>query len=231
MACAICRHPLEDHEPAIQVLGELPFETVKCLMQHQWQKDVTRIVYAHAEHYHDQMLFEAPPPLKEQLQYIEADIQNHRSKFVMHYLHAVGEVHRIEEVGNTRVTMADEMLLRIKLEDALAYEPPSDLDAVFRQPKPFAWKGTTLPEQSQRYLEMAQGSISRESHMFGHGYIQEAIEHKLITVISIVVRLYGAVTSDEFVMLVPKAPDPMWCWSQKTELIEEFHGLTLLDLL
>ncbi|KAI0466787.1 hypothetical protein F4859DRAFT_496658 [Xylaria cf. heliscus] len=143
MACAICKLPLEDHQSALQVLGELPFDTVKSVLRHQWHKDITRLIYAHAEHYHDQMLFEYPPSHKEQLGYIEADIRRHRAKYIMHYLHAVVEVYRREEVGATRVTMEDEILIRMKLEEALDYKLPPDLDAVFRQAKPYAYKGTT----------------------------------------------------------------------------------------
>ncbi|KAI0449905.1 hypothetical protein F5B21DRAFT_26250 [Xylaria acuta] len=231
MACAICKIPLEDHQSALRVLGELPFDTVKSVLKHQWHKDITRIIYAHAEHYHDQMLFEYPPSHKEQLQYVEADIWRHRAKYIMHYLHAVVEVYRHEEVGATRVTMEDEMLIRAKLEEALNYKLPPDLNAVFRQAKPYAWKGTMTWEQSNRYRETAQSSVSMANNMFGHGYIKEAIDRRLLTVISIIVRLYGGDTGDEFVMFIPKAPDPMWCWNQTTEHIDEFQCMTKLDLL
>ncbi|KAI0864796.1 hypothetical protein F4860DRAFT_463457 [Xylaria cubensis] len=231
MACAICRLPLEDHESALNVLGELPFDTIKSVLEHQWQKDITRIIYAHAEHYHDQMLFEYPPSRTEQISYIEDDIRRHRAKYIMHYLHAVVEVHRHKEVGATIITMEHEILIRKKLEEALKYRLPTDLDAIFRQEKPYAWRGTMTWEQSSRYREAAQRDVSMANRMFGHGYIQEAIDRQLITVISIVVRLYGSNTGDEFVMFIPKVPDPMWCWNQTTENIEEFHGMTKLDLL
>lgn len=115
MACAICKLPLEDHQSALRVLGELPLNTVKSVLKHQWRKDITRLIYAHAEHYHDQMLFEYPPSHEEQLHYIEADIKRHRSKYIMHYLHAIVEVYRYEEIGATRVTMEDEILIRKEL--------------------------------------------------------------------------------------------------------------------
>ncbi|RYC57260.1 hypothetical protein CHU98_g8966 [Xylaria longipes] len=231
MACAICKLPLEDHQSALQVLGELPFDTIKSVLRHQWYKDLARIIYAHAEHYHDQMMFQYPPSHKEQLRYIEDDIRRHRAKYIMHYLHAVVEVYRHEEIGATRVTMQDEILIRKQLEETLDYKLPTDLDAVFRRPKPYAWKGTMTWDQSNRYRETAQSSVSMANHMFGHGYVQEAIDRRLITVISIIVRLYGGDTGDEFVMFLPKAPDPMWCWNQTTEHIEEFQHMTKLDLL
>lgn len=116
MACAICKIPLDDHESALRVLGELPFDTVKSVLQHQWHKDVTRIIYAHAEHYHDQSLFDDfSPSHKQQLRSMEADIKRHRAKYIMHYLHAVVEVYRYDEVGATRVTMEDEIVVRMKL--------------------------------------------------------------------------------------------------------------------
>lgn len=116
MACAICKLPLEEHQSALRVLGELPFDTVKSVLQHQWHKDITRIIYAHAEYYHDQSLFDDfSPSHKRQVRAIEADIKRHRAKYIMHYLHAVVEVYRHEEVGATRVTMKDEILVRMKL--------------------------------------------------------------------------------------------------------------------
>ncbi|KAJ2978398.1 hypothetical protein NUW58_g7512 [Xylaria curta] len=224
-------HPREQEYNGLRdlVLGELPFDTVKSVLQHQWHKDVRRIIYAHAEHYHDQSLFDFPPSHKKQLLFIEADLKRHRAKYVMHYLHAVVEVYRHEEVGATRVTMNDEISIRAKLEAALSYKLPSDLDAVFRQAKPYAWKGTMTWEQSKRYYSDAQHDMA--NHVFGHGYVQQVIDRGFITVISIMSRLYGSETDDGLIVFIPKTPDPMWCWNQTTNNIEEFQHMTKLDLM
>ncbi|KAI0402273.1 hypothetical protein F4802DRAFT_576537 [Xylaria palmicola] len=229
MACAICKVPLDAHQPALRVLGELPFDSVKSVLRHQWHKDVARIIYAHAEHYHDQSLFDYSPSHRQQLRFVEADLKRHRAKYVMHYLHAVVETHRRGEVGATRVSMHDEIAIRVKLEEALKYRLPGDLDAVFRRAKPCAWTGMLTSEESRRHREDAQNSVDMAGHVFGHEYVQEAIDRRLMTVISIVVRLYGSEV-EGLVMFIPKAPDPMWCWNQTTENIEEFQCMTKLDL-
>jgi hypothetical protein len=69
------------------------------------------------------------------------------------------------------------------------------------------------------------------SQMFGHGYGPEVIDRRLITVISMTVRLNGdAGGSERFIMFIPKTPDPMWCWSQTTKNIELFQNMTKYDL-
>jgi hypothetical protein len=85
------------------------------VLKHQWHKDTTRIIFAHAEHYHDQTLFDLALPHNQQLQFLEEDLKRHRAKYIMHYLHAVVEVYRQDEVGATKVTMEDEMVVRLKL--------------------------------------------------------------------------------------------------------------------
>lgn len=115
MDCAICRRPLSKHDSALRVLGELPFETVKSVLQHQWQKDTRRIIFSHAEHYHDETIFNLTLSHKKQLEFLKADLERHRAKYIMHYLHAIVEVYREDEVGATRVTMEDEIAVRLKL--------------------------------------------------------------------------------------------------------------------
>ncbi|KAI1117673.1 hypothetical protein F5Y14DRAFT_320311 [Nemania sp. NC0429] len=278
MACAICKLPLDDHESALRVLGELPFDTVKSVLLHQWRKDVTRIIYAHAEHYHDQTLFDDVSPChKRQLHSVEADLKRHRAKYVMHYLHAVVEVYRHDEVGATRVTMADEMVVRRKLyvrppppspqtppftsastwrpwrsrgakrsririfscmalndrldrEEALDYQLPVDLDVVFRQAKPFAWQGMMTWEQVKRCRDDVETSVEMANQMLERGYVQEAIDRRLLMVISMAVHLRNDETGDGLVMFVPKTPDPMWCWNQTTKHIQTFQHMTKLDL-
>ncbi|KAI1164187.1 hypothetical protein F5B18DRAFT_263024 [Nemania serpens] len=231
MACAICKIPLDDHESALRVLGELPFDTVKSVLQHQWHKDVTRIIYAHAEHYHDQSLFDDfSPSHKQQLRSMEADIKRHRAKYIMHYLHAVVEVYRYDEVGATRVTMEDEIVVRMKLEEALDYQLPVDLDVVFRQAKPCAWKGMMTWEQVKQRRDEEETSVDMANQMLERGYVQEAIDRRLLMVISIAVRLRKDETADGLVMFIPKTPDPMWCWNQTTNHIQTFQHMTKLDL-
>ncbi|KAI1122284.1 hypothetical protein F5Y10DRAFT_77792 [Nemania abortiva] len=231
MACAICKLPLDEHQSALRVLGELPFDTVKSVLQHQWHKDINRIIYAHAEYYHDQSLFnDFSPSHKQQLRAIEADIKRHRAKYIMHYLHAVVEVHRHDEVGATIVTMEHELSARVNLEEALDYRLPNDLDAVFRQAKPYAWNGTMTWGQSKQYRDEVQNSVEMADHVFGRGYVQEVIDRRLLTVISITVRLYSDESGDRYAMFVPKTPDPMWCWNQKMRHIQEFQHMTKLDL-
>ncbi|KAI3337948.1 hypothetical protein F4824DRAFT_94814 [Ustulina deusta] len=219
MDCAICKLRLRDHESALTVLGELPFDTVKGILKHQWHKDVTRIIYTHAQYYHDQALVDFSLPQKQQLHLLEEDIKRHRTKYILHYLHAVVEVHRDKGVGATQVTMEDEVLVRVKLEKALNYKIPNDLDAVFRQAKPYGWKGTVTWEQSKK------NSVNMADLMYGRGFVRDVIDRQLITVISMVVGL-----TDRFVMFIPKTPDPMWCWSQTTEQIQGFQHMTKLDL-
>jgi len=115
MDCGICKRSLPQHDSALRALGELPFDTVKSVLKHQWDKDVRRIIFAHAEHYHDQTLFDLSLSHKQQLEFLEADLKRHRAKFIMHYLHAIVEVHRENEIGATKVTMQDEILIRLKL--------------------------------------------------------------------------------------------------------------------
>ncbi|KAI0104333.1 hypothetical protein GGR51DRAFT_230952 [Nemania sp. FL0031] len=233
MACAICKIPVDRHQPALQVLGELPFEVAESVLKHQWHKDITKIMYAHAEYHHDQSLFDndSKPSHQQQLQAVEADIKRHRSKYIMHYLHAVLEAHRDEEGGATRVTNQQETLMRLTLEKDLDCQLPKDLDAVFRQPKPYAWDGTMIWEQSKQYRDDMQSSIEMAERMFGSGYVQEVIDRRLLMVISIMVRLYSDEESgDGYDMLVPKTPDLMWCWNQTTEHIQEFQHMTKLDL-
>ncbi|KAI1424324.1 hypothetical protein F5Y12DRAFT_462188 [Xylaria sp. FL1777] len=225
MDCAICKLPLKDHQSALRVIGELPFDVVKGILEHQWQKDVTRIIYTHAQYYHDQVLVDSSLHQKEQLQFLEEDIKGHRTKYILHYLHAVVEVHRDKGVGATRVTMEDEVLIREKLEKALSYEMPSELDAIFRQAKPYGWKGTVTWEESKK------NSFYMANPMYGHERVRDAIDRQLITVISIVVRLEGGKEGDDkFATFVPKTPDPMWCWNQTTERIQGFQHMTRLDL-
>ncbi|KAI1188602.1 hypothetical protein F5B17DRAFT_263437 [Nemania serpens] len=279
MACAICKLPLDDHESALRVLGELPFDTVKSVLQHQWRKDVTRIIYAHAEHYHDQRLFDdSSPSHKQQLRSLEADIKRHRAKYIMHYLHAIVEVYRHNEVGATQVTMGDEIAIRVNLyvqpcpfsfplslfihtaydkiwhehhgqgktrnlgilsrtlnngidrEEALEYRLPSDLDVVFRQSKPCAWKGMMTWEQLKQRRDDVETSLDMANQLLERGYVQEAIDRRLLMVISIAVRLRNDETTDGLVMFIPKTPDPMWCWNQSTKHIQAFQHMTKLDL-
>ncbi|KAI1430732.1 hypothetical protein GGR50DRAFT_698709 [Xylaria sp. CBS 124048] len=224
MACAMCKLPLQHHQSALRVLGELPLMTVISILQHQWSKDITRIIYAHAEYYHDQSMFDATIGQKKQLNALDEDLKRHRSKYIMHYLHAVVEVHRQDEVGATLVTMENETVIRLKLEKALVYKLPNDLDAIFRQAKPIEWKGTMAWDQVRKCQDEARASIEIVNHTFGRGYVQEVIDRRLIMVISIAVRL------DDESNAVPKTPDPMWCWNQRTKKIEEFQSLTTLDL-
>ncbi|KAI2634429.1 hypothetical protein GGS21DRAFT_517759 [Xylaria nigripes] len=226
MACSICKLPLQDHESALRVFGGLPLETVKSVLQHQWHKDVRKIIYAHAEYYHDQTMFEPKSVHKKQLKALNEDIKRHRTKYIMHYLHAVVEAHRHDENGPTRVTMKDETIVRFKLEEALNYRLPKDLDAVFRQEKPVEWKGTVTWDQVKRGQEEALANVEMSSQRSGQVYIQEVINRRLIMVISIVVRLGD---KDE-ANAIPKTPDPMWCWSQTTQNIEEYQHMTTLDL-
>ncbi|KAI0397942.1 hypothetical protein F5Y17DRAFT_454527 [Xylariaceae sp. FL0594] len=232
--CGICKRTIAQHDSALRVLGELPFDTVTSVLKHQWDKDVRRIVFAHAEHYHDQTLFDLSPSHKQQLKYVEADLKRHRSKYIMHYLHAIVEVHRENEIGATRVTMQDEIVIRVKLEEALSYNIPKDLDAVFRNEKPFEWVGALTWEQSkQRREEMECGIDQLASQPFGNGNGPEVVDRRLLTVISMTVRLSGDVTENSagFLLFIPKTPDPMWCWNQTTENIQLFHHMTKLDLL
>ncbi|KAI1819214.1 hypothetical protein F4861DRAFT_158753 [Xylaria intraflava] len=225
MACAICNLPMQNHQPALRVLGELPLETVKSVLMHQWRKDVARIVYAHAEYYHDQTIFEWALSQDKQLNALDEDLKRHRAKYIMHYLHAVVEAHRHDEVGPTRVTMENETIIRLKLEEALDYRLPNDLDAVFRQAKPIEWKGTMAWDQVRRCQDEARATIERSNYMLGRGYVQEVIDRRLVMVISIAVRL-----CDDESSAIPKAPDPLWCWNQTTKQIEEFQSMTMLDL-
>ncbi|RWA04898.1 hypothetical protein EKO27_g10203 [Xylaria grammica] len=222
--CAICKLPLQNHESALRVLGELPFDAVKAIMKHQWHKDITRIIYTHAQYYHDQALVDYSLPHERQLHFLEEDIKRHRTKYILHYLHAVVEVHRDEGVGATQVTMETEISIRVKLEEALNYKLPSDLDAVFRQAKPYEWKGTMTWEQSK------QNSVHMANHVFGRGSVRDAVDRRLITVISVIVRLNGGKEGDRFATFIPKTPDPMWCWNQTTEQIQGFQHMTKLDL-
>ncbi|KAI0970677.1 hypothetical protein F4678DRAFT_473105 [Xylaria arbuscula] len=226
MDCAMCKLPLRDHEHALRVLGELPFDTVKGILQHQWNKDVPRIIYTHAQYYHDLALVDFPLPHKQQLLFLETDIKRHRTKYILHYLHAIVEAYRDRGIGATRVTMEDEVLIREKLdrEEALVYEIPSDLDIVFRQAKPYGWKGTVTWE------EFKKNNASMTSNMYGHGSVRDVLDRQLITVISIIVRLNGGKEGDKFATFVPKTPDPMWCWNQTTQQIQGFHHMTKLDL-
>ncbi|KAI1811117.1 hypothetical protein GGS20DRAFT_579342 [Poronia punctata] len=232
MDCAICKRPLPQHDSALRVLGELPFSTVKSVLRHQWKKDIVRIIFAHAEHYHDQSLFGQYLAHNQQMQCLEADLRRHRAKFIMHYLHAIVEVHRDGEVGATKVTMRDEILIRKELEDALDYNLPEDLDAVFRGRKPFEWVGSLTWEQSRQRQEEMECGIDIASQRFGNGYGPEVIDRRLLTVISMTVQLSSdAAGNDGFILFIPKTPDPMWCWSQTTENIQMFHHMTKLDLL
>ncbi|KAI8624172.1 hypothetical protein F5Y19DRAFT_480941 [Xylariaceae sp. FL1651] len=231
MDCAICRLPLEHHESALRVLGELPFDTVKSVLRHQWHKDIARITFAHAQYYHDQTLFEFSLTQKQQLQYLEADIKRHRTKFIVNYLHAVVEVYRHGDIGATRVTVGDEALVRLKLEEALNYTLPGDLDVVFRREKPFAWVGALTFFESKDRRESMRQNCGLDTHAFGPGSGSEVTERRLIMVIPMVVRLNGGGDEiDKIIMHLPKTPDAMWCWSQKTENIQAFHELTKLDL-
>lgn len=119
---------------------------------------------------------------------------------------------------------------RVSREEALDYRLPNDLDAVFRQAKPYAWSGTMTWGQSKRFRDDAQNSVEMADHVFGRGYVQEVLDQRLLTVISITVRLLGDETGDGFAMFVPKMPDPMWCWNQTTKNIHEFQHMTKLDL-
>ncbi|KAF2966556.1 hypothetical protein GQX73_g7007 [Xylaria multiplex] len=222
--CAICKLPLRNHESALRVLGELPFDTVKSIMQHQWHKDVLRIIYAHAQYYHDQALVDYSQPHRQQLCFLKEDIKRHRTKYILHCLHAIVEAHRVEGVGATQVTMEHEISIRVKLEDALSCELPSDLDAVFRQAKPYEWKGTITWEQSK------QNGMHMANHMFGRGSVRDVVDRRLITAISIIVQLNGGTEGDKFATFIPKTPDPMWCWNQTTEQIQGFQHMTKLDL-
>ena len=85
-------------------------------------------------------------------------------------------------------------------------------------------------EQSRQYRDDTQNSVEVADQMFGRGYVQEVIDRRLLTVISIAVRLYGDEEGDRLVMFVPKTPDTMWCWNQTTKHIEEFQHMTKLDL-
>ncbi|KAI0813596.1 hypothetical protein GGR55DRAFT_538708 [Xylaria sp. FL0064] len=224
MDCAMCKLPLRDHEYALKILGAMPFETVKSILQHQWNKDVIRIIYTHAQYYHDQALVDFALSHKEQLQFLEEDIKRHRTKYILHYLHAVVEGHRNRELGATQVTMEHEILIRMKLEEALSYKIPADLDVVFRRAKPYGWKGTVTWEESKK------NSVYMANPTFGRESVRDVIDRQLITVISIIVRLNGGEEGDKFATFVPKTPDPMWCWNQSTEQIQGFHHMTKLDL-
>ncbi|KAI3319837.1 hypothetical protein HD806DRAFT_525155 [Xylariaceae sp. AK1471] len=218
MDCAICKRSLAQHDSALRVLGELPFDTVKSVLKHQWHKDMTRIIFAHAEHYHDQTLFDLALSHKQQLQFLEADLKRHRAKYIMHYLHAIVEVYRQDEVGATKVTMEDEIVVRLKLEEALDYQLPPDLDAVFRKEKPFEWTGALTWEQSKQRREDMECSADIASHMFGHGYGPEVIDRRLVTVISMTVRLNGDAGGNERFII------------QTTENIQLFQNMTKYDL-
>ncbi|KAI1169696.1 hypothetical protein F4777DRAFT_572167 [Nemania sp. FL0916] len=232
MACAICKLPLDEHQSALGVLGELPFDTVRSVMEHQWRKDITRIIYAHAEYYHDQNMFKFKfrglcPSHKRQIRLIEGDIKRHRAKYIMHYTHAAIEAHRHEGIGATKIMKHDEKWIHDELKKALDYKLPKKLDTLFREAKPYAWNVPVTEEQSKQCCENMQ-MAAMEDHMFSHEYVHEVISRRLITVISITVRLRW---DDETPELVPKTPDVMWCWNQTTGHIEEFQPMTKMDLL
>lgn len=115
MDCVICKLPLHEHESALKVIGELPYDTVESLMRHQWHKDVTKIIYTHAQYYHDESLVDLSLCQNLQLQYLEEDLKSHRTKYILHYLHAIVEAHRDKGIGPTEVTMENEMTIRSKL--------------------------------------------------------------------------------------------------------------------
>ncbi|GAP93450.1 hypothetical protein SAMD00023353_12400070 [Rosellinia necatrix] len=227
MACITCKLSLDDHHSALRVLGELPFGIAKSVLRHQWHKDITRIIYAHAEHLHDERMSGCPPTHRQQLSYLDTDIKRHRAEYITCYLHAVIEVNRHEEVGATLVTREHEILICRKLEEALNYDLPNDLDAVFRGPKPYAWKGVMTWEQSKYYQDDVQNSIETEDHTLGQHCMQQVVDSRLITVIPTTVRPSGC---DGFPMFIPKTPDPMWCWNQTTEHIREYQHMTKPDL-
>ncbi|KAK5625416.1 hypothetical protein RRF57_001132 [Xylaria bambusicola] len=220
--------PLREHESSLKVLGELPFDTVKSIMKHQWRKDVTKIIYTHAQYYHDESLVNLSLCQKLQLEYLEEDLKSHRTKYILHYLHAVVEAYRDKGIGATQVTMKDEILVRSKLsyingfsreKEALTYDIPEDLDIVFRQAKPFEWKGTMTWDQCKK------NSMCMAEQVYGKDCVRDVVDRQLITVISIILRL-----DDKTFTFVPKTPDPMWCWNQPMEQIEGFQHMTKLDL-
>lgn len=99
---------------------------------------------------------------------------------------------------------------------------------MFRNEKPFEWTGALTWEQSKQRREDLECSSGM---MFAQGYGPEVIERRLITVISMTVRLNGDEGANgRFIMFIPKTPDPMWCWSQTTENIQLFQNMTRYDL-
>ncbi|KAI1367603.1 hypothetical protein F5Y08DRAFT_49445 [Xylaria arbuscula] len=223
MDCATCKRPMRAHEPALKVWGELPFDTMMDVMAHQWRKDATRIIYAHAQHYHDECLVNPSLPQKEQRKFLEEDLKRHRTKYVLHYVHAFDETRRHEGgAGPSKVTKKHEKIIQSKLEeDVLTYQLPDDLDRVFRGEKPLLWRGTMTSNQCKRKTENSIQLLS----LPGQGRIQDVVDRKLVTVISIVLRLNGSTLT-----LVPKTPDTTWCWSLTAEQILSMHRLTELDL-
>jgi len=97
-------------------------------------------------------------------------------------------------------------------EEALNYDMPADLDTVFRNKKPFEWVGALTWEQSKQRQEDMQCGIDLASQRFGNGYGPEVVDRRLLTVISMTVRLNGDVLGNTgFILFIPKTPDPMWC--------------------
>ncbi|KAJ3551904.1 hypothetical protein NPX13_g11246 [Xylaria arbuscula] len=104
------------HEPALKVWGELPFDTMMDVMAHQWRKDATRIIYAHSQHYHDECLVNPSLPQKDQRKFLEEDLKRHRTKYVLHYVHAFDETRRHEGgAGPSKVTKKHEKIIQSKL--------------------------------------------------------------------------------------------------------------------
>ncbi|KAI1485913.1 hypothetical protein F5X96DRAFT_657596 [Biscogniauxia mediterranea] len=230
---------LMEHKPAMQVLAELPLETVTNLLRHQWHKDVSRITFAHSEQYIRDIDFPSirsgapnwtlyrPRPWKlhsHQLKLLNSDLAWHRNKYISYYLDAVISSARWKksEAASTsnnlltsgEVTKKKACEIRKVLTDALRIRVPEDLACVFYGEVPLAMEGV---------FDRAEiDDIITRPDSLG------AQVHPLLFCIPITVTLISINQSS--LEMIPKNPDHHWCWNQSAEYIRTKHETVKLDI-
>ncbi|KAI1499256.1 hypothetical protein F5X99DRAFT_390794 [Biscogniauxia marginata] len=232
-ACDVCGASLMDHKSAMQVLAELPLDTVTKLFRHQWHKDMSRIIFAHSEQYirdKDWPSMRSGSPnwtlyrprrwnlQHQQLKLLRRDLAWHRSKYISYYLDSVITSTRWLKsdsgTSSAQVTKRKANKIKRNLTHALRISVPHDLASVFYGEVPHAMEGV---------FDRAEiDDIITRPDSLG------AQVHPLLFCVPITVTVISI--NQPGLEIIPKNPDHHWCWNQSAEYIKAKHEAVKLDI-